>query len=509
MKEMGFIGHRSRIWKATDARPAHQYTPFTCWYNRVSERWESLPEGYTTDAPPASNRLGEVEVWWEEAEILARRRANRLAAKYAQSSAQPESGCEAESGDDAELGDEAGSGDRAETGDDGHETEAGHEAEGGQDAELSHGRGQPAHIIDGNQHPQAQCIPDNKPDSEADLQIDHQRPGYRTESTLSPSDYSESMKAKARRRQHAQKNRGLGHNEMNTEEEEADDERIMKEADEQDHRHRIQSKKASRKVTPLGDGPREEANHQVHRRLVKGQRPAPRPSAGDDKLGKEGMEFTRVLRRLVESKPPSHRPSGDSDGSGEGGATPSPHARPVASAKALGKKRADPACKEKSGRYSAHELDQVKELSDAIVVYCKDMGRTPESVLRQGGFNVSLARQPSWWDVWQMYLRIQTYNPQSSTSVIFGPGYQVSLIGFRSRSLMVSPGRGDVQAAQQGFVGGRAGGVPAEYARRVGREQVRDGGAGIQDDENGAEASARSCEFAHFIGGDFLKFCCL
>ena len=69
------------------------------------------------------------------------------------------------------------------------------------------------------------------------MQIDHQHPGYRTESTLLPSDYSESMKAKARRRQHVQKNRGLGHNEMNTEEEEANDERIMKEADEQDHRH--------------------------------------------------------------------------------------------------------------------------------------------------------------------------------------------------------------------------------------------------------------------------------
>ncbi|EDR09220.1 uncharacterized protein LACBIDRAFT_326644 [Laccaria bicolor S238N-H82] len=253
MEGMGYIGHRSRIRLATDAHPAHQYTKYTCWHNRASERWEALPEGYTTDPPPATNRLGEVEVWWEEAEILARHRAKRLAAKKAQSSAQPESGGEAESGDDPELGDEAGSGDEAETGDDGHETDAEHEAEGGQEAdaeheaeggqeaESSHRRRQPAHIIHGNQLPQAQCIPDDEPDSEADLQIDHQRPGYRTESTLTPSDYSESTKAKLKQREHAQKNRGPGHDEMNTEEEEADDERIMKEADEQDDRRRIKS----------------------------------------------------------------------------------------------------------------------------------------------------------------------------------------------------------------------------------------------------------------------------
>jgi hypothetical protein len=344
------------------------------------------------------------------------------------------------------LGDEARSGDEAETGDEGHETEAGHEAEGGQDAESTHRRRQPARIIHGNQQPQAQCIPDDKSEPEANLQIDHQRPGYRTDSSLTPSDYSESTEEKTKQREHAQKNRGIGHDEMNTEEEEADDERLMKEADEQDLRLRTKSKKAPKKATPQDDRSREE-NHQVRRRLVKGKRPAQRTSAGNDELGDEGPEFTRILRRLVASKPPPQT-SGDSDGSGEDGATQSPRALPVASAKALGKKRADPAGKEKRGCYSASELDKVKELSDTIVAYCKDMGRTPESVLCKGGFNVSLARQPSWWDIWQMYLRIQTYNPQPSTSVIFGSGYQVSLIGFRCQSrLVVSPGCGDVQAA--------------------------------------------------------------
>ena len=99
MKDFGFIGYRSRIWKATDAHPAHQYARFTCWFNRVSERWESLPKGYTTDPPPASNRLGEVEEWWEEAKIIARRRAKRLAAGNVGSS----EGDEAESGDGAVL----------------------------------------------------------------------------------------------------------------------------------------------------------------------------------------------------------------------------------------------------------------------------------------------------------------------------------------------------------------------------------------------------------------------
>jgi hypothetical protein len=94
-----------------------------------------------------------------------------------------------------------------------------------------------------------------------------------------PSDYSESMKAKSQQCQHAQKNWGLGHNEMNTDEEEADDERIMKEADAQDDRRRIKRKKALMKVTPQDDGSREEMNHQVRCRLVKGKRPAPRPSA--------------------------------------------------------------------------------------------------------------------------------------------------------------------------------------------------------------------------------------
>jgi len=112
------------------------------------------------------------------------------------------------------------------------------------------------------------------------------------------------------------------------------------------------------------------------------------------------------------------------------GASRSPHARPVASAKVLGKKRSNPVPKDKCGPYSACELDQVKELADTFVEYCKNMGRTPESVLCKGGFNISLSREPSWWDVWQMYLCQQSYNPQQSTSFIFCPGYQASLNSF-------------------------------------------------------------------------------
>jgi len=138
----------------------------------------------------------------------------------------------------------------------------------------------------------------------------------------------------------------------------------------------------------------------------------------------------QTLHHLVKSKPHLRMPSGDSEVSGVEGASRSPHARPVASAKVLGKKRSNPVLKDKCGPYSACKLDQVKELADTIMEYCKNMGRTPESVLCKGGFNISLSHEASWWDVWQMYLRQQSYNPQQSTSFIFCPGYQVSLNSF-------------------------------------------------------------------------------
>ena len=66
---------------------------------------------------------------------------------------------------------------------------------------------------------------------------------------------------------------------------------------------------------------------------------------------------------------------------------------------------------------TAHETQKAMELADTIVAYCKNMGRTPESVLRKGGFNVSLSRDASLWDIWQMYLRYQSYNPTKSKHI--------------------------------------------------------------------------------------------
>ena len=289
MKDFGFIGYRSRIWKATDAHPAHQYTRFTCWFNRVSERWESLPKGYTTEPPPASNCLGEVEEWWEKARRIARHRAKRLAAGNVGSSEgdelesgdEPESGDGAESGIGAESGVEAESGVGAEPGvrDEAgpgieakpeREPEAGHEAEGAQDAESSRCRGQPAHIIHSKERSQVQCIPDDEPDAEGNSQTEDQGHGYILESSLTPSDYSKFRKAEKLQLQHAQKNRGIGHDEMDTEEEEADDEMIMKEGDEQDRCRRIKGKKPLKNPSAQGDGSRGTSTY-VRCHLMKGK----------------------------------------------------------------------------------------------------------------------------------------------------------------------------------------------------------------------------------------------
>jgi hypothetical protein len=71
----------------------------------------------------------------------------------------------------------------------------------------------------------------------------------------------------------------------------------------------------------------------------------------------------------------------------------------------------------KRGPYTAHETQLAMELTETIVAYCKNMGRTPESVLQKGGFNVSLSREASRWDIWQMYLRYQPYNPTKSKHI--------------------------------------------------------------------------------------------
>lgn len=110
------------------------------------------------------------------------------------------------------------------------------------------------------------------------------------------------------------------------------------------------------------------------------------------------------------------KPSKDCEGSEEDGASPTATPRPVASVRALGKKCLDPAPKIKCGPYTAHKVEQAMELAETIVAYCKNMGHTPESVLQKGGFNVTLSHQPSWWDIWQMYLCLQSYNPPTSTS---------------------------------------------------------------------------------------------
>ena len=69
--------------------------------------------------------------------------------------------------------------------------------------------------------------------------------GYRTESSLMPSDFSESKKAEKLRCEHAHKNWGLGHDEMDNAEEEADDEKIMEEEDEQERRQMKKKKGTS------------------------------------------------------------------------------------------------------------------------------------------------------------------------------------------------------------------------------------------------------------------------
>jgi len=260
------------------------------------------------EPPPASNCLGEVEEWWEEARRIARRRAKCWAAGNVGSSEgdklesgdKPESGNRAESGVGAESGVEAESGVGAEPGDRDeaepgieakleHEPEAGHEAEGTQDAESSRCRGQPAHIIHSKECSQVQCIPDDEPDAEGNSQMEDQGHSYIFESSLTPSDYSEFRKAEKLQLQHAQKNQGIGHDEMDTEEEEADDKMIMKEGDEQDQHRRIKGKKPLKNPSAQGDGSRGTSTH-ICCRLMKGKRPAQIPSADNNETPNEGEE---------------------------------------------------------------------------------------------------------------------------------------------------------------------------------------------------------------------------
>ena len=58
--------------------------------------------------------------------------------------------------------------------------------------------------------------------------MEDQGHSYIIESSLTPSDYSQSRKAETLRLQHAQKNGGIGHDKMDTEEEEADDKMIIR-----------------------------------------------------------------------------------------------------------------------------------------------------------------------------------------------------------------------------------------------------------------------------------------
>ena len=336
---LGFIGYRSRIWRVN--QHAHEYTPFVCWFNRGSEQWESLPDGYTTSKPPASHSLEQTAEWWEEAQEIIQLESDL------------------------------------------------------REIERREAKELPRNMEDERAEPS---------NTDCNSEMDDKRPGHGSESSLTPSDYSESKKAALSRREQARKNRGLGHDEMNTEEEEADDEKMMVEEDKQERRRSLKAKKRSKK-----------------RHLVKGKQPAEMPSVGSDGRDNSGEEFSRTLRRLVKSKPPPRKPAADSEGVSEEDGSPVATAGPITTVRALGKQRADPPESMKRGPYTAHEIELAMELADTIVSFCKNMGRTPESVLRKGGFNVSLSREPSRWDIWQMYLARQTYNPSTSMGASFRP----------------------------------------------------------------------------------------
>jgi hypothetical protein len=275
----------------------------------------------------------------------------------------------------------AESGDGAESR---HEAESGHVADQDYEMEESTQRG----VVGGQPTDAMQTIRADKANMASNSEMDNQCSGYHSESSLSPSDYSESKKAELLRREQARKNRGLGHDEMDTAEEEADDEKIMAEEDEQERCRQMNDKKALKNPsgTSHAKGLGKDKVSQGRHRLVKGKRAANKPSM--DEGGSDSDEdFARKLCQLARSKPPVQGPSADGDGSDadadedEDGPSEMPTARLVASTKALGKKRDDPAESMKRGPYTAHETQQAMELAETIVVFCRNMGRMPESVL--------------------------------------------------------------------------------------------------------------------------------
>ena len=114
------------------------------------------------------------------------------------------------------------------------------------------------------------------------------RQGYVTKSTLTVSDYSESRKADLMRHDQAHKNLGLGHNEINTDEEEVDDEMVMQEEDKKERL--CPERRASMKASVGSDDPREKKGWGQHC-LVKGKRPTKILSADCDSSGGLGDEF--------------------------------------------------------------------------------------------------------------------------------------------------------------------------------------------------------------------------
>lgn len=398
--DLGYVGYRSRILPAIPGDWV-EYCPYICWYNRASKRWEALPNGYTTEEPNATHPLPEVEEWWEDANYLANRRAAR-AAKRRQATLEGSSS-QAESGDGAESGDKEVSA---------HEAESTHEEKSAHEADQDHQMEETTQL----------GVVGGQPTEAINSEMDNQRSAYPSESTLSPSDYSESKKAELLRREQARKNRGLGHDVMDTAEEEEDDEKKMAEEDEQERRRQMKNKKVLKK--PSGTSHAEDKVSRGRHRRAKDKRAANKPSM-DDGGSDSDEDFSQKLHRLARSKRPAQRPSADGDGSDadadedEEGPSEMPTARLVASTKALGKKRDVPAESMKRGPYTAHETQQAMDLAETIVAFCRNMGRTPESVLRKGGFNVSLSREASRWDVWQMYLRHQTYNPSKSKDMSY------------------------------------------------------------------------------------------
>ena len=211
-----YIGYHSNVLPITDHFRPHEFNHMTCWFNWGSGWWEALPKGYTTNPPPASYTLEQAEEWWEEAEEII-----QLTIEL------------------KKIDHQAGSSQAHQSSDTQGRVEEGPSTQARQ-------------IIQDSPQPHGDTV------DQADMVSIHEeegvKQGYVSESTLTPSDYSESRKAELIRCEQACKNWGLGHNLMNMEEE-ADDEMMMEEVDRQERL--CQGRRTSKKASPDSDNPRE------------------------------------------------------------------------------------------------------------------------------------------------------------------------------------------------------------------------------------------------------------